>query len=217
VNDVLDREQEDTLAAAAAVAELLLTNDKVSEVQLVEVPHWNDGPPYYSGPKYRIIVIVSDAEYEQYLAWLAEPFTVTFQDGNDSETNPATWSDKRLSTVKEAAWATLGETVGEATDWSNAYYFFNQIELDGDNFANWTPDGIHGPDDVFDIVPLRRNWQEDAERLDDITGSYTDSEDRVVEYPIFIVDTDRQAPFWAFAADNYLVYDPNHKKFVSPS
>jgi hypothetical protein len=217
VNDVLDREQEDTLAAAAAVAELLLTNDKVSEVQLVEVPHWNDGPPYYSGPKYRIIVIVSDAEYEQYLAWLVEPFTITFVNGNGAEENEVTWKEDRPSTVKEAAWATLGETVGEYTDLSNAYYFFNQIEHNGDNFASWTPDGIHGPDDVFDIVPLRRNWREDVERLDGITGSYSDGEDQVVEYPIFIVDSNRQNPFWAFAAGNYQVYDPNQKKFVSPS
>jgi hypothetical protein len=217
MNDVLNREQENTLAAAGAVAEFLLTNDKVREVQLVEVPHWDDGPPYYIGPKHRIIAIVSDTEYEQYLAWLTEPFTITFLNGNGAEENEVTWWEDRPSTVKEAAWAVLGETVGESTDSSNAYYFFNQIELDGDNLANWTPDGIHGPDDVFDIVPLRHNWQEDAERLDGITGSYTDGEDQVVEYPIFIVDSDRQSPFWAFAADNYRVYDPNQKKFVSAS
>jgi hypothetical protein len=226
VNDALTREQEDTLAAAGAVAELLLTNDKVSEVQLVEVPHWDDGPPYYIGPLYRIIAIVSNADYEQYVAWLKEPFIVEFQDGADDPNSPTgevVFTDERPSTVKEAAWAVLDETVGENDD-SNAYYFFNQIVFDPYNMAKTY--GAHNNrmsttfpecDKVFDIVPLRQNWQEEAERLDAITGSYINHEYHVVEYPLFLADSDRQAPFWALAAGNYKVYDPNQKKFFSAS
>lgn len=228
MNDLAETEQmrADALSAAAAVADLLLTKDNVSDVQLAEVPHWLDGPPYYTGPKYRIIAIVSDEAYEQYLAWILEPFTVHYQDAADGITASgdvgaiAVWWTERPSTTKEAAWRTLGETIGEASDDSNAYGFYIRIV--------WTPDGkaeMYGAcddmattfwncADFFDVIPLRRNWQDDVKRLDTLAISHTQDEEEH-SYLVFN-QPPRQNNTWRHAAENHLVYDPIQQKFVSP-
>jgi hypothetical protein len=58
---------------AAVMADVFLERPGVHTVHLAEVPHDAGGPPYYIGPKYRLIVVVDGELAISYLLGLTCP------------------------------------------------------------------------------------------------------------------------------------------------
>jgi hypothetical protein len=157
--------------AAATMAEELLKRPGVRAVQLIDVPHHTDGPPFYLGAEYRLLVVVDDKLAEQYKQRLASPAIISYQDGNDN----ATWWDERMETPQEAAYHLLG--TNEAT-------FYEVL------------DEIAGGVNDIDIILLPESWTNQAGRILECLRTNLDG---------------------SYVFNNYRVFDPNTRTFVSPS
>ena len=139
-------------SGAAAIAEYLLDLNGVSAVEITPVPG-TDRPDFY-GPRLRIIAIVSDETYFEYLD------NVSPQRRSPSN---ATLRALGLTNQVESPRALMERILSL------------EIPLN--------PAGIQNLLEQFDIVPLRKRWRLDVAMLDEtLSHPYYDLLSRVVGY-----------------------------------
>jgi len=90
---------------AAEMAEMLVAQSGVHAIWLDDITHHTDGPPYYTGPEYRLMAVVDDELSLAYSKRMMNPCIIPLIDGDD---NGNTWSTKRTETPQEAVFAVLG-------------------------------------------------------------------------------------------------------------
>ena len=196
--DTEDREL--TVRVAGCMATELLRKDFVQAVQLADVPHHTDGPPFYVGPEYRLIVVVDEELAMQYLLRRIEPDLIFEQDGagatitsSGDVADAMTFIAGRPETAREAAWSLLGE---------NEELFFDRLRGQYGAMASEIGEVSVGND--LGVVVLQADWVENVEYLVSLKKVFGDGTEITYFDP----------KEWQYAAEHCLTFDSNTGQFV---
>jgi hypothetical protein len=182
---------------AAVMADVFLERPGVHTVHLAEVPHDAGGPPYYIGPKYRLIVVVDGELAISYLFGLTCPGNVLKQDGAGAVTTSAgdvtdavgIWTE-RPETPHETGFRLLGLNEDSFRESLTARGGDTQVWLDGD----------------IDFVLLPRDWLIHIDEMHDLFRL-----DQSQRYPFVLFPEDE----WQYAVGHYRVYNGHTRAFVA--
>jgi hypothetical protein len=196
--DTKDREL--TVQIAGYMATELLRKDFVQAVQLADVPHHTDGPPFYVGPEYRLIVVVDEELAMQYLLRRIEPDIIFEQDGagatitsSGDVADAMTFMAERPETARETAWSLLEE---------NEEFFFDRLR---DQYRALAPEiGEVSVGDDLGVVVLHADWVKTVEYLFSLKKVFGDGTEITYFDP----------KEWQHAAEHFLTFDSNTGQFV---
>jgi hypothetical protein len=177
--------------AAGLIAHELLTWPDVKAVHLADILHPTDGPPYYVGPEFRLLVVVSDELTAKYLERRAKPMVIADTDGDD---NGHTWSVERDERPDELPWHLLGTTIET---------FIDRVSLSMDELTHqWDARADLSealqPDEGVEVILVRADWPEHLAEL------------------IALSEHDFNESNWRYAAATHEVFDPGTRTFVFP-